>query len=262
MAREEHLRAKQEFPTFPLPGSETSNRNIRRIKAMDDLENRRRQMFGRVDGFGTTHSADFAANSLGRQLFTNLADIVAQLDGHAATQVSGFGAAQEATSNRAVTRQALRDALRAIARTAEAIAHDTPGFDDKFRMPPPGNESALLHAARSFAANAAPVSAQFISHELPADFLADLNADIANFEAAIRQHSSSVGTHVSAGASIDELIADGLVIVKKLDAIVRNKYADNAATLAEWASASHTERSPKKKAAAPSPTPPPPPPPK
>jgi hypothetical protein len=103
------------------------------------------------------------------------------------------------------------------------------------------------------------VSAQFISHELPADFLADLNTDVANFEAAIRQHSSSVGTHVSAGASIDELIADGLVIVKKLDAIVRNKYADDAATLAEWTSTSHTERSPKKKTAAPSPTPPPPP---
>jgi hypothetical protein len=230
-------------------------------KAMDDLENRRRQMFWRVDGFGIAHSADFAANSVARQLFTNLADVVvAQLDEHAAAQVSGFGAAHEATSSRAVTRQALLDALRAIARTAEAIAHDTPGFDDKFRMPPQGNDSALLNVAHSFAANAAPVSARFISHELPADFLADLNTDIANFEAAIRQHSSSVATHVSAGASIDELIADGLVIVKKLDAIVRNKYADDAAILAEWTSASHTERSPKKQSAAPSPTPPPPPP--
>jgi hypothetical protein len=222
---------------------------------MDDLENKRRQMFGRVDGFGSAHSADFAANSLGTQLFTDLAGLVAQFDGHAATQVSGFGAAQEATSNRAVTRQALRDDLRAIARTAEAIGEDTPGFDDNFRMPPPGNDSALLNAARSFAANAAPVSARFISHELPADFLADLNTDIANFEAAIRQHGSSIGTHVSAGIWIDELIADGLVIVKKLDAVVRNKYADDAATLGEWTSASHTERSPRKKTAAPSPTP-------
>ena len=229
---------------------------------MDDLENRRRQMFIHVHGFGTSRSADFPASSLGGQLFINLGEIIAELNAHAATQVSGFGAAQGATSNRAVTRQALRDAMRAIARTAEAIAHDTPGFDDKFRMPPPGNDSALLHAARAFAANAAPVSARFISHELPADFLADLNTDIANFEAAISQHNTGVVTHVTAGISIDELIADGLVIVKKLDAIVRNKYADDAATLGEWTSASHTERSPGKKEAAPSPAPPPPPPPK
>ena len=223
---------------------------------MDDLENRRREMFMSAHGFGTSRSADFPDSSLGGQLFINLGEIIAELNAHAATQVSG--AAQEATSHRAVTRQALRDDLRAIARTAEAIAQDTPGFDDKFRMPPVGNDSALLHAARSFAANAEPFSTRFINHAMPADFLADLNTDIANFEAAIHERASSVGTQVSAGISIDELIADGLVIVKKLDAIVRNKYADDAATLAEWTSASHTERSPKKKTAAPSAAPPPP----
>ena len=224
---------------------------------MDDLENRRREMFMSAHGFGTARPEDFPASSLGGQLFINLGEIIAELNAHAATQVSG--AAQEATSHRAVTRQALRDDLRAIARTAEAMAQDTPGFDDKFHMPPAGNDSALLNAARSFAANAAPFSTRFINHAMPADFLADLNTDIANFEAAIREHASSVGTQVSAGITIDELIADGLVVVKKLDAIVRNRYRNDAAALAEWTSASHTERSPRKKTATPSPTPPPPP---
>jgi len=46
---------------------------------------------------------------------------------------------------------------------------------------------------------------------------------------------------------IDELIERGNDIVRKLDAIVRNKYANNVGVLAEWTSASHTERAPRKK---------------
>ena len=93
-------------------------------------------------------------------------------------------------------------------------------------------------------------SAQFIAHELPADFLTDLNTDIANLEAAISSQSGGVGDHVAARAAIDDAIDRGLVAVRKLDAIVKNKYANDAATLAEWISASHTERSPRTKATA------------
>lgn len=213
---------------------------------MDDLENRRREMFIRVHGFGTTRSADFGPTTLGGQLFAALGVIITELNDHASTQASGFGGAQQGTSTRSVTRQALRDDLRAINRTAEAIAQDTPGFDDQFRVPPVGNDQNLLHAARAILANATPVSAQFISHELPADFLDDLRTGIANFETAINRQSASVGTHVSAGAAIDQAIADGLKTVKKLDAIVRNKYHNDPATLAEWTSASHTERGPRR----------------
>ena len=213
---------------------------------MDDLENRRREMFIRAHGFGVSRAADFPSGTLGAQLFVDLATIIAELNQHASTQVSGFAGEQQGTSTRAAARQALRDELRAISRTSEAIAQDIPGFDNPFRMPPFGNDPNLLHAARAIATNALPVSAQFISHELPADFLADLNTAIANFEAAIAQQANSVGAHVSASAAIDQAIAEGLKIVKTLDAIVRNKYVDDPAALAEWTSASHTERSPKK----------------
>jgi hypothetical protein len=214
---------------------------------MDDLENRRREMFMRVHGFGAARSTDFAPTTLVGQLFIDLAGIISELNQHATAQATGLGGAQQGTSTRAVARQALRDDLRAINRTAEAIAQDVPGFDDQFRVPPVGNDQNLLHAARAILANAAPESARFISHELPADFLGDLSTAITNFETAMNHQSTSVGTHVSAGAAIDAAIAEGLKIVKKLDAIVRNKYANDPATLAEWTSASHTERGPKRR---------------
>ena len=114
-----------------------------------------------------------------------------------------------------------------------------------------------MSAGRAAAIDAAPLSAQFIAHELPADFLEDLPADIDAMAAAISDQSSGVGNHVAARAAIDDAIDRGIEIARKLDAIVKNKYANNPGVLAEWTSASHTECAPRR-AAAPSPPPPPP----
>jgi hypothetical protein len=223
---------------------------------MNDLETRSYQMFVGVCGFGTDHAEDFAANSLGGELFAALADVVSQLDVHTASQGPGFGPARQETSQRAVLCEALRDDLRAISRTAEAIAEDTPGFADNFRRPLGDNDQILLNAARSFVIKATPFLAQFVTHEMPVDFLVDLNSDIANFETAIGRQPSGVGADVAAGAAVDLAIADGLVIVRKLDAIVRNRYRNDRMALAEWTSASHTERGPKRQASTSTPTPP------
>ena len=153
----------------------------------------------------------------------------------------------------------LRDDLEAISRTARAMASDVPVLDDKFRVPRNNNDQLLLNAARAFATDATPLSAQFIAHELPADFLDDLNADIAALETAISNQAGGVGDHVAARAAIDDSIDRGIEVVRKLDAIVRNKYANHADVLAEWISASHTERAARRRTTTPqppSPTPP------
>jgi hypothetical protein len=225
---------------------------------MNDTENRRHQMFVRVKDFGGAHTADFAANSLGRQLFTSLSAIITEVEGHSASEVSGSGLSRQGTTTRKQARADLREDLEAINRTARAMADEVPGLNDKFRVPRNNNDSQLLNAARAFAADAAPLSAQFIAHELPADFLADLNADIDAMEAAISEQSGGAGSRVAAGAAIDDAIDRGVEVVRKLDAIVKNKYASNPATLAEWTSASHTERGPRRRTEEPPPPPPPP----
>ena len=67
---------------------------------MNDNENRRYQMFVRVAIFGSNHGADFAANSIGKQLFNNLSTIITELDGHGALEFSGVGAARQGTVTR------------------------------------------------------------------------------------------------------------------------------------------------------------------
>jgi hypothetical protein len=216
---------------------------------MDDKERRKLETFTRIEDFGTTHDNDFAANSLGKQLFAEISTIVAKLAGDASSEASGRGLARQGTSTRGSAREELRSDLEAIRRTARAMADDVPGLDDKFRVPRSNSDQELLAAARAVATDAAPLSAQFIAHELPADFLQDLQDDIAALEAAISGQASGVGDHVAASAEINATIEAGDIAKRKLDAIVRNKYANNPGVLAEWTSASHTERDPRHKSA-------------
>jgi hypothetical protein len=205
-------------------------------------------MYMRVDDFGDAHLDDFVANSIGRTLLVDLKGVIAELNAHAAAEVAGRGSARQGTDMRAETRRELREDLEVIYRTAQAIDEAGNLISELFRMPPKGNDRALLNAARAARGNAEPFKAQFIAHELRADFLEELDADILAFEKAMTNQSSAVGDHVAANAAIDAAIERGNNIVRKLDAIVRNKYANHVAVLAEWTSVSHTEKAPRRKA--------------
>lgn len=214
---------------------------------MNDRENRKFQMFLRVQDFGSAHANDFAAASLGKQLFAKLSDIIAEIEGHSASEASGVGLARQGTTTRGQAIDALREDLEAINRTALTMAAEVPGIEDKFRLPRNRGVQHLLSAARAFLIDATPLKDEFIKRELPANFLEDLQADIDALEAAISRQASGVGSHVAAGAAIDDAIDRGAETVRNLDAIVKNKYANNPAVLAEWTSASHTERNPRHK---------------
>lgn len=209
---------------------------------MNALEMRRMEMLTRVRDFGAAHAALFPEDSLGGQLFDVLNVAVEDLTREGATQTSGVSSVQQATVSRAGAREALRESLQAITRTARAMALDTPGLENKFRLPRSGSDQALLNTARAFAADAAQVKAAFIRHELPTTFLEDLQMDIADLERAIGSQNTGRGAHVTATASIDAAVERGMNAVRKLDAIVRNKFRNDPATLAAWESARHIER--------------------
>ncbi len=52
--------------------------------------------------------------------------------------------------------------------------------------------------------------------------------------------------HVAATADTAAKIREGMIIVRVLDGIVKNKYANDPGKLAAWISASHVEKAPKK----------------
>lgn len=52
--------------------------------------------------------------------------------------------------------------------------------------------------------------------------------------------------HVAATADTSAKIREGMIIVRVLDGIVRNVYANDPGKLGAWISASHVEKAPKK----------------
>jgi hypothetical protein len=213
---------------------------------MKDSQRRTHEMFERVRDFGAANAAAFPDGSKGKELFDELDSVLAQLNDHAEAQVSTQGAAAGGSVSRKAARERLRDQLEAVARTARAMSFETPELAARFRLPRGNNDQSLLDTARSFRANATPLKAEFVSHEMPADFLEELAAAVADFESAVTEQNTSRVARSAATAAVEEATARGSALVRQLDAVVRNKLRDDAARLAAWEAASRTERAPRR----------------
>ncbi|HJQ24417.1 MAG TPA: hypothetical protein VKA60_10920 [Blastocatellia bacterium] len=222
---------------------------------MDSSEMKIFEMFTRVRDFGAAHAADYPAESLGGRMFAEIGSVIEALNAQTAAQTSGLAAARETTGSKAVARNALRGELEMITRTARAMAIDTPGLDDKFRLPRSNADQALLNAARAYHADAEPLKTEFIAHAMPEDFLETLDELVGDFENQMTVGNRNAAAHIAASAAIDTEIERGMTVARRLDPIVRNKYHNNPGVLAAWMSARHIERAgrkgPKKPADAP-----------
>src|ERR1035437_10684830 len=212
-------------------------------------------MLPRVNNFGIARAADFTATSKGGALFARIAAEVPKVGTAAAQQVSGGEAAKSGTDTKAVCFLWLHDDLMAISGTARTLAQTTPGLDDKFRLTHNLTYGNILPIDRAFAADAAPLQADFVACEMPADFLAQLNTAITAFAGATDTQSGGKGAKSKGTAGIRSNLDTAFAAVRGLDAIVKNKYRNDPTTLAEWAVARHVERTPRRAQSAPAPTP-------
>jgi hypothetical protein len=208
---------------------------------MTDREQRRYDMLIKVDAFGRDFLSDLKAGSKGAAYKATIAETIAKLD---ATRV-------QQQPPRATSVEVLLDALlldlRAIAKTARAVAQDLPGFSDAFGIPG-HNPAAVLATADNFiAALKKPgVLQYFIDHEASPDLVKNLETDVATIRAEQSNLSSGTTSAVSKTKALGLAIAEGIKAVNYLDAIVANKYGRNAEVLRAWQTASHVERTPKR----------------
>ncbi len=201
----------------------------------------------RIEGFGARHRAAFTAGSRAAGLFSAMTATGEAMRQAGAGQLSGTGKYRGGTSAKAFWNGELREDLAAIRSTAESIseAEDTPEFEDQFRLPRSSSYDAWVTAARAFLKDATAHKALFVEFEMPADFLDDLAADIKGFEDAQDTQAGGLGDQVGGTANLDALAMRGMTLRKQLQAVVRNKFRDDAAVLAEWETAQHVERAPR-----------------
>src|SRR5947208_8015323 len=129
---------------------------------MDDRDLRNYEMVLHVSGFGAENAADFPSTTLGGELFAKIKASVTKLESHIAARSSGGSSARAGTSSKSAAREALRDSLEKISRTARAMSQTMPGLNDKFRLPRSMTDQDLLGVARAFAADATPIKSDFL----------------------------------------------------------------------------------------------------
>jgi hypothetical protein len=220
---------------------------------MKDIERRKLEKLEREEVFLKDNIADFPAASPGEKALAELSAVIAEIRRLAAEQVSGASSARQHISVKDEEVDALMQLISHINRAAKAFEGEIPGSDLKFRLPRNRSEQNILATARAFLADAEPLKAKFIEYGLAADFLAQLQALIEAVDERGAAADSAGEQKSGATGGLAEAVRNGMKISRRLDAIVRIKYADNAAKLAAWTTASHLERAPKKKKDEPAP---------
>jgi hypothetical protein len=193
---------------------------------------RRYQMLVRVSTFGADHAAAFPSHTLAARTFEEVSDVVSALHQHIVTQASAR--ASDRVVRKAIARKRLRSSVRVIGRTARAFAAGTPAILCRFRVPKTNGDRALVSAARGFAHHARQLATVFVAHELPPTFLVDLDGEIAALERATGDYAAIRQAGVAATAGVDTVLARGLAMVRRLDAIVANVFRGDSAMLAAW----------------------------
>jgi hypothetical protein len=199
--------------------------------------------FKNVDVFGLKYAADFPAISIGGQQFALVHAAVPQVGTLGATQVSGGEQTHSAVLAKVAGRFHLHDDMLGITNAAHSLillGHTE--LAGKFTMPHSKGDQALLNSARAFATDAVPFSALFISLGAHADFIPHLNSDIADFETAITAKGAATGSQAGATSGLEDTAHKAAVALHVLNTVVRNKYKNDPAKLAEWATASHVEK--------------------
>jgi hypothetical protein len=218
---------------------------------MNDIHRRRFERLVRIADFGEAHADSFDAGSKGGTALANIRTTLTEVGKLDATRNTGDSKAKQGTSIKREARASLRSQLANISRTAKTISLDMPEVKDKFRTPNGNvNDQTLLGIARSFVVEATPLRDKFIEYDMPEDFLDTLNKSLTDFEKAINQQNTGVGTRTSAISAIEVALERGEAEAKRLDTIVRNKFRVDPSTLAAWESAQHLEHAGKGKPAA------------
>lgn len=194
-------------------------------------ELRRYEMLQRVRAFGAAHSHLFPAGSGGAEALTIVSETVTRLSDHAAAKLM---AATQGRPRKTLAREALETQVRTIARTARVLAEETPGFDSPFTIPQTLNDQRLVTLAGVFRTQAEPVRDRFVSLGLPATFVADLDAAIAEFVAAIGDRNAGRDVRMASGEAIRSELRAGSAAVRRMHAVVMNQAAGDPAVVAVW----------------------------
>jgi hypothetical protein len=203
--------------------------------------------------FISDNAADFPKDSKGDKAVKGLADCLAQIQTFSGEQVSNLS--RQSITVKGDRLQKLIEILQMMNRAANAMADDIDGIEDLFRMPRRRSESVWLAVARTFHADSAPYNNEFKEYDLPDGFRETILTLVNEIETASSSADSATSQRAGATGGLIDVFRNAGRFSRQLNAVVLNKYRDNAQKLAVWAVASHLEAAAKSKVPPTPPTP-------
>lgn len=190
--------------------------------------------------FGSKYAAQFPDTSKAKAAFARLPALLAEIG---PDDTKPGATASPATAKKQSQIDEVRIDLLAIAKTARSIAEDEPGFSTAYKM---GDDTqrATIQTANDFLKELAKpgIAAKFIAYDLPANFVTDLQTDLAAISGSGEEQDEDKREASGGTEKIRGLIKEGKALLTTLDTSVTNKFRDQPAILAEWQTASHVRR--------------------
>jgi hypothetical protein len=139
------------------------------------------------------------------------------------------------------------DDLLAIADTARTISRKEPGFSTDFRLGDDTHREIIATATAFLELLQDPATAaKFVAYALPADFVTDLQTDLAAIDGKKSEQTDDRIDDIGDNAHNRALVKETRDLIKSLNTSVRNRFRRDPEILAEWTTASrihHTGRS-------------------
>lgn len=209
---------------------------------MNDRQRQKLAKYRREVAFMNDNAADFPAGSPGKRTLDALAAVLDEIEAHAVAQVSGASGAQMSNDHKGEMMDDLTALMRKMNRAADAMEDEVPNIDEMFRLPRNRSAQNMVTTARQYKTDAAAHEAKFVEYGLPSSFLADLQHLINETATAAAARDTAVERMAGATGGIAEAVNRSAKLSRKLGAIVKNRYADDASKLAAFVVASHLER--------------------
>jgi hypothetical protein len=195
---------------------------------MNAKQTRQFEMLLRVRDFGNTYRESFAGSAGAQHVFSELG---ATIDGLAAMDMTKLAASLSARADRkAAARKELIDLLLRISQLGKVLRARGAAVPP-FEMPESRSDQRLLTAARQYAREAEAFATEFAAHGMPPPHIVNV---AAAFEKAARDRGMSRTDHTAAATRIQELLASGLLDVKRLDVIIGNELPGDAVIQTVW----------------------------
>jgi hypothetical protein len=209
---------------------------------MLNVQRRKLNKYQAETAYMTDNAADFPKNSPGDKTVQRFAETITLIETLAGQQMSQVLRQNIGIKDNALDR--LIKHLRKMNRAAAALAEEFDGIEDRFRLPRNRSEEVWLAAARAFYTDSAPFEVAFQDFDLLPGFRDELLALIADVETATTERDIAGEQKGGATGGLVAAFSEAGRLSRRLNAIVRNKYADNAQKLAAWTIASHLEAAP------------------